>query len=270
VIRDNSDASWENWGKKNPYYGVLTDDKFRRENLNDELKAEFMGTGRLHVERVLAMAGRHCGALTSRKSALDFGCGVGRLVLPLAGIFERVTGVDISSAMLKVAEQNCAERGIHNVEFARSDDGLTQVNGKFDFIHCYLVLQHVPARRGEKIIAQLLDRLADEGILAIHFPFLRKDSAVRKTVHLVRRNFSPLSILVNIAKGKPWSEPFIQMNMYDVNRVLARLSERGIKDVFLEVVDAGGFISAFIFARRPAHPVKGVRGEHLWAAEFRE
>ncbi len=268
MIRDDSDASWESWGKENPYYGVLTDNKFRRENLNEERKAEFLETGRLHVDRVLAMAAMHCGAITSRKSALDFGCGVGRLVLPLAGIFEHVTGVDISSAMLKVAEQNCVERGIQNAKFARSDDGLSQVEGKFDFIHTYLVLQHIPVRRGEKIIAHLLDRLSDDGILAIHFPFVRKDSILRKSIHLVRKNFSPLSVLVNVAKRKPWSEPFIQMNMYDTNRVLASLSEHGIKNVFLEVVDAGGFISAFVFARKPAGPIEGVRSEHLWATEL--
>jgi SAM-dependent methyltransferase len=268
VIRDNSDVSWEKWGRENPYYGVLTDDKFRHENLTDELKSEFLETGRLHVERVLAMAQNHCGALLSRKSALDFGCGVGRLVIPLAQIFERVTGVDISPGMLEVAKQNCSERGIDNADFVRSDDQLTQVTGKFDFIHSYLVLQHIPIRRGEKIITQLLDRLNDEGILAIHLPFARRDSALRKSIHFLRRNFSPLSALINIFRRKPRNEPFIQMNSYDVNHLLISLSEHGIKDVFLEVVDAGGFVSAFIFARKPAHPIASVQGKHLWAAEL--
>jgi 2-polyprenyl-3-methyl-5-hydroxy-6-metoxy-1,4-benzoquinol methylase len=153
VIRDNSDESWEKWGKENPYYGVLTDDRFRQENFNSELKAEFFETGRLHIDRVLSMARTHCGASVTLQSALDFGCGVGRLVIPLAGIFKHVTCVDISSAMLEVAKQNCAERGIDNVNFVRSDDNLSRVAGKFDFIHSYLVLQHIPIRRGEKIIA---------------------------------------------------------------------------------------------------------------------
>lgn len=270
MIRDDSDKSWENWGKENPYYGVLTDDKFRRENLNDEHKAEFLETGRIHVERVLAMAERRCGALPARRSALDFGCGVGRLVLPLADLFEHVIGVDVSAAMLTLAEQNCAERGINNVEFKRSDDELTQFEGQFDFIHSYLVFQHIPVLRGEKIVARLLDRLTDQGIMAIHLPFVWKDSAARKTLHFIRRNFSPLSGLVNIAKGKRWGEPFIQMNMYDMNRILHLLSDHGIKDVFLEVVDAGGFVSAFVMARKPAHPIEKVRGKHLWAAELDE
>jgi 2-polyprenyl-3-methyl-5-hydroxy-6-metoxy-1,4-benzoquinol methylase len=269
VIRDNSDASWEKWGKQNPYYGVLTDDKFRQENLNEELKAEFLETGRAHIDRVLEIALSHCGAMASRKRALDFGCGTGRLVIPLARLFEHVTCVDISAAMLEVAKENCVERGIHNADFVRSDDGLTRVTGKFDFIHSYLVLQHIPIRRGEKIVAQLLDRLNDEGILAIHFPFMRNDSIIRKSVHFLRKNFRPLSVLANIIRGKHWNEPFIQMNSYDVNRILISLSKHGIRDVFLEVVDAGGFVSAFVFAKKPKHPMGSVQGKHLWAAELK-
>jgi hypothetical protein len=76
-------------------------------------------------------------------------------------------------------------------------------------------------------------------------------------------------MLANIIRGKHWDEPFIQMNSYDMNRVLIFLSKHGIKDVFLEVVDAGGFVSAFIFAQKPVHPMGSVQGKHLWAAELK-
>ncbi len=270
MIRDNSDTSWENWGRENPYYGVLTDERFRLENFNDERKAEFLETGRLHVKRVLDLAERRFGAMGARRSALDFGCGVGRLVLPLAGVFERVTGVDISKAMLKVAGENCAERGLQNVDLRPSDDELSQVAGQFDFIHSYLVFQHIPVRRGERILVRLVDRLNHGGILAIHLPFVSKGSRVRRVVHLVRKNFSPLAGLVNIAKGRRWSEPFIQMNMYDMNRVLSLLSEQGVKDVFLEVVEAGGYVSAYLFARKPTRPIEKVESKHLWAVELND
>jgi SAM-dependent methyltransferase len=268
VIRDKSDVSWEKWGQQDPYYGVFTDDKFRQENLSDELRAEFFETGRVHIGRVLAMALSRCGAMAGQTSALDFGCGVGRLVIPLSRVFEHVTGVDISSSMLKVAEQNCLDCGIDNVDFVPSDDELTRITGKFDFIHSYLVFQHIPIHRGEKIIALLIDRLSDQGILAIHFPFIRKDSIIRKSMHFFRRNFSFISVLANIVRRKRWNEPFIQMNNYDVGRILFLLSEHGIKDISLEVVDAGGFVSAFVFAKKPTHPIGGLKGKHLWEVEL--
>ena len=58
------------------------------------------------------------------------------------------------------------------------------------------------------------------------------------------------------------------MNMYNLNRIMAMCSVHGIKDVFLEVVDAGGFISAFVFAKKPLHPATRPGGEHLWAAKL--
>jgi len=193
---------------------------------------------------------------------------VGRLVIPLADAFEHVTGVDVSTGMLTSASQNCAERDISNVDFKRSDDELSQLDGKFDFIHSYLVFQHIPIRRGEKILARLVDRLSDGGVMAIHLPFVSKGSPGRRAIHILRKNFLPFSRLVNLAKGRRWSEPFIQMNMYDINRILRMLSDRGIKDVFVEVVDAGGYVSAFVIAHKPEHPMEKIEGKHLWAAEL--
>jgi 2-polyprenyl-3-methyl-5-hydroxy-6-metoxy-1,4-benzoquinol methylase len=267
MLRDDSDVSWEKWGKQDPYFGVLTDDKFRRENLTEESKAELLETGRVHVQRVLSMASRQFGAI-SRRSALDFGCGVGRLVIPLASEFVYVAAVDVSLGMLETAKQNCSEYGIRNVDFLQSDDQLSKVTRTFDFIHSYLVFQHITVRRGEEIIAQLLRRLNDDGVLAIHFPFGRKYSPIRTFAHFLRRNFSPLSMLANILRAKHWDEPFMQMNCYDVNSVLTSISGGGIKDVFVEVVDAGGFISAFVFAKKPKHPFAKIQGKHLWAEDF--
>jgi SAM-dependent methyltransferase len=268
VIRDNSDVAWVQLGNEDPYFGVLSDERFRLENLNDEHKREFFETGQVHVKRVLRIVLDRCGAIACQKSALDFGCGVGRLVIPFASVFEHVTCVDVSPAMLRVAEENCLQRGIRNVDFLVSDDDLTRVVGKFDFIHCYLVLQHIPTRRGERIIDHLLERLNNEGVLALHFPFKRNDSPIRKSAHFLRRNFWPLHVLLNIFRRKPWNSPLVQMNVYDANRILVLLAEHGIKDVFSEVVDCGGLVSAFIFAKKPVHPIGRIQRVHLWEAEL--
>ena len=254
MIRDDSDRSWESWGRQDPYYGVLTDDRYRRENLDDRRKLEFMETGRLHIGRVLGLVEQRFGAMSSTGSALDFGCGVGRVLVSLSGVFRRVIGVDVSEAMLKVAGENCAERGIQNVELCPSDDDLSQVEGSFDFIHSYLVFQHIPVRRAERILGRLVDRLNDGGILAVQLPFLIKASKLRRAIHVLRRNFLPFSHLVNIAAGRRWSEPFMQMNTYDMNRVLSILSEQGARDMFVHVFEEGRFVSAFVVARKAVHP----------------
>ena len=52
-----------------------------------------------------------------RRAALDYGCGVGRLTLPLAERCEHVYGVDVSPSMLREAARNAARMGLPNVEW---------------------------------------------------------------------------------------------------------------------------------------------------------
>ena len=41
----STDTEWENWGKKDPYFGVLTNEKFRSQKLSDESRIEFFESG---------------------------------------------------------------------------------------------------------------------------------------------------------------------------------------------------------------------------------
>ncbi len=79
--------------------------------------------------------------------ALDFGCGVGRLVIPLSKIAESVTGVDVSESMLNEAISNCDNQNVNNANFIKADDNLSMLSGKYDFIHSYIVFQHIPTKR---------------------------------------------------------------------------------------------------------------------------
>src|ERR1700761_1670726 len=104
-VSDDSDASWENYGKRDPYYGVLSDDKFRNQNLSEAVLAAFMQSGETHIDDALKFAESNFGPL-QRGRALDFGCGVGRLLLPLARRFSHAAGLDISDSMLGETRRN--------------------------------------------------------------------------------------------------------------------------------------------------------------------
>src|SRR5918993_1488073 len=134
MLRRRSDAAWKRFGELDPYFGVFSHDKFRRENLDESAIAEFFRSGEEHVEWLLqTIRGRIDSAFGPRRT-LDFGCGVGRFLIPFARISHRVVGVDVSGAMLREAQKNCEARGIVNVELAPSDDRLAHVHGTFDFI----------------------------------------------------------------------------------------------------------------------------------------
>ena len=65
-----------------PYYGVVSHENFRKERIAEN-RIDFFATGREFVADKLARCEQVFGPLPRRR-ALDFGCGVGRLTLPLA------------------------------------------------------------------------------------------------------------------------------------------------------------------------------------------
>ena len=107
----NTDAVWEWFGKNQPYSAVLVEAKYKNEQLNDEARKDFFSTGKAYVDFVLRTISEHFDTNFTRKRALDFGCGVGRLTIPLSAACQRVVGVDASPSMLEEAKKNADAKG---------------------------------------------------------------------------------------------------------------------------------------------------------------
>src|ERR1041384_1508124 len=103
---------WEYWGNNDPYYAVSTFDKFRKENLTEANKEDFFQSGFEHINKIWDEIEENFDNNFTPQKGLDFGCGVGRLVVPLAEKCETVLGVDISNLMLEEAIRNCENRQI--------------------------------------------------------------------------------------------------------------------------------------------------------------
>jgi 2-polyprenyl-3-methyl-5-hydroxy-6-metoxy-1,4-benzoquinol methylase len=235
VATKRTDKAWEYYGKNDPYYGVLTQERYSRTAWGDDAKQEFFGTGERYVDSVLEAIREHFGPGFRPSRALDFGCGVGRLVLPLARVCTSVVGVDVSESMLAVAEKNAREEGLLNATFIRGDDALSKVSGMFEFIHSFIVFQHIPPRRGEVIFRRLVELLAQDGIGVLHvtYSYAATASGGRKYFKAAKQYVPLLSGMVNLMHGKPFREPVMQMNEYDINHLLQILQESGCHDVHL-------------------------------------
>lgn len=244
----DSDRAWKQWGDTDPYFGVLTDEKFRKENLAGN-RDEFFRTGEEHVARRIARIEQHFGSF-SRGRALDFGCGVGRLTLPLARQFDEAIGIDISTAMLDEATANAAAQSIDNANFFLSDDDLSRATGAFDFVHTVIVLQHIPVKRGLRIIGQLLDRTAPGGAVNLHMSIDRRDSALQAARYWGQLHIPGVQGLANLARGKKWGEPLMQMNDYPLPAIFAMMQDRGFGDVLLDFEHHGRVLTATIASRR--------------------
>lgn len=77
--------------------------------------------------------------------ALDAGCGPGYLSFYLAGCFERVVGLDISTVMLDLAKERRSRLAASNIDFILADlEQLPFEAGVFDFVASDCVLHDTP------------------------------------------------------------------------------------------------------------------------------
>ncbi len=190
------------------------------------------------------------------RRVLDFGCGVGRLLVPFARRAREAVGVDIAPSMLAEARANCGRLGVENVVLAPSDDRLSAVEGTFDFVHSYIVFQHMPVRRGEAVVRELVRRLEPGGAGALHFTF-GAWRGLRHVVHWARKHVPLVNNALNLAYGRPFFYPMMQVNDYDLGRIARILDEGGCPVSLLRATRHQGRYGAmvtFLKARALALP----------------
>lgn len=266
----STDTEWEKWGRQDPYFGVITAERFRSDRLNDEALAEFFVSGEHHVEGVLRSCRNYFGSDFAPKRILDFGCGVGRLVVAFAREADEVVGVDISESMLAEAARNCANRELGNVRLARSDDKLSQVSGTFDLVHSAITLQHIDVTRGRQIIQRMLQLLVPGGVMAVQLTYAKGyhpntfgRAPLTTPTHLPppvdgfltrlirRRRGSATTGGSSASEAAPPRDPQMLMNPYDLNEIAFILQTAGVTGFHTEFTDHGGELGVFMFLRRP-------------------
>ena len=230
---DNPNESWRQFGQKDPYYGVLSAEEFRAKNLTQASLKTFFDSGETHIEHMLRTAAERLKCKVGTAAAMDFGCGVGRLVVPLAKRFDRVAGVDISRDYIAEARRNCETRGLANVEFAETVAALKASGRGFDFIHSCIVFNHIPWRDGQNIIREMFQLLNPFGVMAIGVLHHREVSRLRLAAQKARR-FLPLNWLFNLCRGRPVFEPLMQSNIYSLDELLPMLHNAGAEGSYVQ------------------------------------
>ncbi len=80
-------------------------------------------------------------------SALEIGCGPGRLMLPLSEVFGRISGVDVSGEMIALARENLAGVDHADARLNQGSDLAAFENESIDFCYSFAVFQHIPDTR---------------------------------------------------------------------------------------------------------------------------
>src|SRR5215472_5069559 len=92
---DGLRRDWTKLGEADPLWAVCVDPDKRGGGWDTR---EFLASGRAEVSHLLAELDQVGGC--PRQSAIDFGCGVGRVTAALSEHFAVVTGIDIADSML--------------------------------------------------------------------------------------------------------------------------------------------------------------------------
>ena len=169
MARDRHRAAWEDWGRVDPFWAVLAEAGARHGRWDVD---RFFATGVESVAALLAHTKRY-GRPVRHSTALDFGCGLGRLTRALAPHFERTYGLDIASTMVERARELDTQRGRSGAEFVLHDreDLSRYASGSVDFISCLLVLQHLPSREAiEGYLREFVRVLSPGGVAVVQLP----------------------------------------------------------------------------------------------------
>lgn len=231
---------------------MLSHPQYLSNNLTEDSLQEFFASGEQHVEHVLETIRTTMRPDFRPDRILDYGCGTGRLVVPFAAHAKDVVGVDVSPKMLELARANCMKFGVASARMLQVDETNSLQPESFDLVHSYIVFQHIPVARGERILRQLLGLIADGGVGALHFTYSDASpplwSMLRRSARVAAQYNGLFQGLLNLRRHLPFSSPSMQANFYSMNRIFEILLESNFSNLHVEFSNHAGLYGAMIYA----------------------
>jgi SAM-dependent methyltransferase len=177
---------WTELGRTDPMWAALTlpGKSSRGRSRGGEpagwTEAEFLATGRSEIDAMLNRLDE-LNVSPRRGTALDFGCGPGRLTAGLAAAgFSLVIGLDISPSMLETARRLTSSQpsgtstsGVHGVCEFRHNDGSTLAgiaDDSVDLVYTCRVLQHMPPALAAGYLREFFRVTAPGGLVVFQLP----------------------------------------------------------------------------------------------------
>jgi SAM-dependent methyltransferase len=175
ALFDRVSESWRHLGQTEPYWSVISAEKFKRAEF-ERHRREFYKSGGADVDRMVIWMERNGLFTRPGQSCLEYGCGAGRITSHLATRFVTTHAYDISKPHLRLAEEAIGEAGLkarvifHLVESPHSLIELPPA----DLVFSILVLQHNPPPVIAYILDKLLGSLRKGGVAFFQVPTFRE------------------------------------------------------------------------------------------------
>ena len=252
---ESGKRNWEKFGKKDPYYWVTTDSDYKDASLTEDVRKDFFESADKYLDSIFKIIRTHLDSTFNPQRAFDFGCGVGRITIPLARRCSYVFGLDVAESMIAEAQKNSKEQLLYNVQFSTQINSLPSNAELFDFVHSIYVFQHIRIEQGLRTFIQLIDLLRENGIGAIHFVYHRRMSVKRKIVYWSCLHLPLFNNLNNIRKGKAFSAPRYEMNDYPLNELFLILRQKQCDHIYARYTKEGSYNGIILFFQKK-------RGDH--------
>jgi len=241
------DKNWEKFGEEDPYYWVTTLDKYRGHIDKSKIIKEFFEEGEIYIHKIIEIINSRLDSKFNPQSVLDFGCGVGRILMPLAKECRIAYGIDISTTMIERAKFHAKEEKVDNVKFFQTIDELNSQDIKFDFIHSNYVFQHISTKTGIEIFKKLLAYLTHNGVAVIQFTYSNDLSVKYKSIDWMKLNLPFALQMMNMIKGKKPNSPMMEMHNYPLNLIVRILQDLGVDHYYIRHTKDGPFRGVMLF-----------------------
>jgi SAM-dependent methyltransferase len=204
----NTEATWNQLGVSEPHWSVLAHDAFLATNIA-KVEPEFYESGKDAIHMLCRTAERCGTSLSGLSRCFELGCGLGRITIWLAGLFERLVAADISPAHLALARQAVDRLEVANVELVHLHSfGTFEAIPEFDVFFSFIVLQHNPPPLIAALLRIILGKLRAGGIAYFQVPTYRLNYDFQIEEYLRSVDFSgrmemhviPQSVLFDILR----------------------------------------------------------------------
>ncbi|WP_052730499.1 class I SAM-dependent methyltransferase [Sphingomonas sp. SRS2] len=233
-----SNTEWEKLAKADPLFHIAS--------------VKGMEGGKWEHEAFFAKGETYVGVIdeyfTGKGSALDIGCGAGRISRALAKRFDHVTGVDVAPTMVKLASEMCAD--VKNAEFKVGEGvRLPAADHSMDAVVSFQVLQHIDRSAIPGLLQECYRIKKPGGVVILHIPAHYARSFIQRWTRLIpARRFLTLAAM---ALGiEPRSRFWIpnQYHSYSLKTVTGLLRAAGFKDIRIVRRDPGNPLTTLYIA----------------------
>jgi SAM-dependent methyltransferase len=239
-VKERNADDWEELARREPYFPVLTN-----EGIHEDA---FLETGEADIALLLSAIASILGREILPANALDFGCGAGRLTLPLARRANQVVACDVAPTILEHARRNANEAGVRNVTFIETAQLAELPDGQFDFVCSLLVFQHIRPAQGYLLIRTLLRLLGPGGVAALQLTLETPGGGAQRLARMLRRS----RFVHRVVPHDIRLPSYMQVNAYDERVVNRDVAGVGASVIGRFSTQGSGGLGAVLVIQKPA------------------